>query len=70
MGHWKGIRTFPADGSASQMQLYNLSEDISEQINVADQFPDLVSQMQSIMKQEHAYSPRYPFEGEKALKNQ
>lgn len=70
MGHWKGIRTFPADASASPMQLYNLSEDISERINVADQFPDIVSQVQSIMKQEHTYSSHYSFEGEKAPKNQ
>ncbi|WKN44881.1 arylsulfatase [Tunicatimonas pelagia] len=64
MGPWKGIRTYPAKASPSVIQLYNISEDISERINVADQHPDIVGQIASIMEQEHKYSSRYPFEGE------
>ena len=64
LDHWKGIRAYPMKEIPSKIQLYNLSEDISEQVDVADQFPDVVSQMRSIMEQEHVYSYRYPFEGE------
>ncbi|HEV7347356.1 arylsulfatase [Telluribacter sp.] len=64
LGIWKGIRVHPTQISPMKLRLYNLAEDISEQVDVADQFPDVVSQMQAIMEQEHVYSPLYPFKSE------
>ena len=43
MGEWKGIR-HGVDGS---MQLYNLEEDISEENNVADLYPEIVRTLES-----------------------
>ncbi len=52
MGEWKGIRKNILKGNM-KLELYNLSNDIQEQTNVADEFPEIVKKMEEIMKSEH-----------------
>ena len=43
------------------MLLYDLSKDIAEQNNVAEQHPDIVAKMKQIMRQAHTPSPLWSF---------
>jgi arylsulfatase A-like enzyme len=47
--HWKAIHPMPK----APWELYDLSTDLSESTNVADQHPDLLKEMQAFAKQEH-----------------
>ena len=49
----------------AQIELYDLSSDISEENNIADQFPDIVVEMEIIMKEARTPSPIFRF-GQKA----
>ncbi|MFP4064033.1 MAG: arylsulfatase [Bacteroidales bacterium] len=49
MDKWKGIRTNIREGDLS-IELYNLEEDIQEQHNVADQHPEIIQEMETIMQ--------------------
>lgn len=52
MGNWKGIRKNGKD-QLGKLELYNLENDIQERNNVADDFPEIVKQIELIMKEEH-----------------
>jgi arylsulfatase len=52
IGKWKGIRMNIIKGSM-KIQLYDLDNDIQEQHDVADHHPEIVKQMEDIMKKEH-----------------
>ena len=52
MEQWKAIRKDIRDGNL-ELELYNLETDIQEQQNVADEHPEIIQQMESIMKNEH-----------------
>lgn len=52
LGNWKGIRNNTRGGNLS-LQLYNLENDITEDLDVADKHPEIVSQIEEIMKTEH-----------------
>ena len=52
MGQWKGIRKNIQKGML-EIELYDLNNDIQEQHNVADQHPEIIRQMEQIMKKEH-----------------
>lgn len=47
-GDWKAVRYNV--GKGGRIQLYNLAEDIGETRNVADEYPELVSELDSLMK--------------------
>lgn len=64
LDNWKGIRVHPSRENASKVRLYNLADDISEQVDVASRYPDVVSRIQAVMEQEHVYAPLYPFKSE------
>ena len=51
-GEWKAMRRDILQGN-TDIQLFNLAEDIQEQHNVADEHPDIIDQMREIMQQEH-----------------
>jgi arylsulfatase A-like enzyme len=53
---WKGVSLDPA----KPLELYNLGEDSSEKHNVAADHPDIVRQIESIMKREHVPHPVWP----------
>ncbi len=52
MGEWKAVRL-----DNDEIELYNLSSDEGEQNNVADQHPDIVAQMETIMDTARVDSP-------------
>jgi len=52
MGDWKGIRKDIFKGNM-KIELYNLKNDLAETKDVADQHPDVVAQIEAIMKSEH-----------------
>lgn len=60
MGDWKGIRKDIFKGNM-ELELYNLKTDPQESANLAEQHPDMVSQILQIMKQEHRPSPNERF---------
>ena len=51
-GKWKAIRKNIFEGNV-KIELYNLENDLQEQNDVAAQHPEIVSQMEQIMKAEH-----------------
>ncbi|TKK67971.1 arylsulfatase [Ilyomonas limi] len=53
MGNWKGVILNIKKDNNTTMQLYDLSKDIQEQQDVANEHPDIVKKMQNIMKKEH-----------------
>lgn len=53
---WKGIKL----GRTSEIQLYNLSEDIGEEHDVAASHPDIVDRIAAIMASAPSPSDRYP----------
>jgi arylsulfatase len=52
LGNWKAIRKNTRSGNLS-FQLYNLENDITEESDVANQYPDIIKQVEEIMKTEH-----------------
>jgi arylsulfatase len=52
MGKWKGIRRNMFEGNL-QIQLYDLSEDIEETFDVASEYPDIVANIELIMRDQH-----------------
>ncbi len=52
MGKWKGIRKDIFKGNM-KIELYDLKKDLSESTDVADQHPEIISQIEGIMKREH-----------------
>jgi len=56
LGDWKGILL----GREGAIQLYDLSRDVGETNDLADQHPDVVARIEEIMGSEVTPSPRYP----------
>ncbi len=56
MGKWKGIR----HGQANDIELYDLSVDIAEENDLAEQHPEIVRQIGEIMQTAMVPSDRYP----------
>ncbi len=56
LGKWKAIRKNIMKGNM-KLELYNLEEDMQEQNNIADQYPEIVKQMEGIMEKEHTTDP-------------
>jgi arylsulfatase A-like enzyme len=50
---WKAVRLNVLKNPNGPVELYDLSEDIGEENNVADQHPAIVADMAAIMKREH-----------------
>lgn len=59
VGDWKVIRTNMRRGNLTG-ELYNLSDDVGEQTNVADQHPNVVARLTQLMEQQHTKSDLYP----------
>ena len=56
MGNWKAVSFF----EDQPLELYDLSVDIGETTNVADQHPDIIAQMQAIATASHEDNPLFP----------
>ncbi|MDH5397477.1 MAG: arylsulfatase [Cyclobacteriaceae bacterium] len=62
MGDWKGIRSNIKNNKESMVfELYNLKTDITEENDVANEYPEIAAQIRQIFDKEHAPSdiPRF-----------
>jgi arylsulfatase len=59
LGNWKGVRQNLQKGPTA-IELYDLATDPNETTDVAAAHPDLVQQIEAILKREHAPSPAFP----------
>ena len=59
-GEWKCVTV----KKKAPLELYRISEDKNEEHNLADDYPDLVRQLDEQMQRMHHYSPNYPLPGE------
>ena len=59
MGDWKGVR----NGVGAAIELYNLKDDPSETKNAASKHPQVVSQIEGIMRAARTDSEDYPIRG-------
>lgn len=60
-GKWKAVRLGVFENPNAPLELYNLETDISESVNVADQYPKIIEEMKFIMKEAHVASELFPF---------
>ncbi|WP_254562460.1 arylsulfatase [Dyadobacter diqingensis] len=60
-GNWKAVRLKVTENPDAPVELYDLSKDSGERINVAAQFPDKAKELGRIMKQSHTPSALFPF---------
>jgi arylsulfatase A-like enzyme len=56
LGNWKGIRY----GQGGEIELYDLESDLAEGHNVAAQFPEVVIEIEEIMKSAFTPNEHYP----------
>lgn len=59
MGKWKGLRKGLKKNPEADMELYDLGNDPSETKNVAGDHPEIVTQLQEIMNNEHIDSENF-----------
>ena len=50
MDHWKGVRLNVGADDQGEIELYNLSKDPSESINLAEQHPETVASIRAVMR--------------------
>ncbi|MDZ7691102.1 MAG: sulfatase-like hydrolase/transferase [Balneolaceae bacterium] len=62
-GQWKAVRLNVSENEDAPIELYNLEQDAGEQRNIAEEHPDEVEQMRSIMEQSHIRSELFPLFG-------
>ncbi|WP_159517111.1 arylsulfatase [Sunxiuqinia indica] len=60
-GDWKYVSYNVLDPEKASVELYNLSEDIGEENNVAEDYPDVVLEMQQILNGARVPSELFPF---------
>ena len=65
MGKWKAIRKNLQKNRDAPIELYDLSNDLGETKNIADQNPDLAAKMKKLMMQSHEHSDLFPLFGRK-----
>ena len=58
MEEWKLIRS---DMDDSKIELYDLSKDIGEKNDISTKYPEIVSKMETAMKDSHRGNPIFPF---------
>jgi len=71
--NWKGVRLNVHATADAPLELYDLSQDVSEKHNVAAQHPDIVKKMLSLMQEAHAPDKNWPLfasEGGECIEDQ
>lgn len=62
MGKWKGIKlNVNEEGFEAPIELYDVSADIGEEHDVAEQFPEVVQRIRAYMSEAHVPSPYFRF---------
>ncbi len=67
-GDWKAIKTGINSTGEKKIELYNLRNDPGENNNLADSFPEIITDMETIMEEAHMSSEIFPFVSESAEK--
>jgi arylsulfatase A-like enzyme len=57
MGKWKAVRYLRDN---TQLELYDLEQDVGEEHNVAADHPDLTATLAAVMEQAHVEHPEWP----------
>ena len=65
MGQWKAVRMNMTKNPEAPIELFQLSNDIGEQNNLAEKHPKVVQKIDSIMSRAHEYSKIFSFKYEK-----
>lgn len=65
MGKWKGVRNNVRRAPDSTLELYDLSQDIGEALNIAEGHPSIVEKLDSFMQAADTESPLWSFQGRK-----
>lgn len=60
-GHWKAVRYNVLKDPGAPLELYNLSEDIGEENNIAEEHPDIIVEMEKIFKEARTPSDVFAF---------
>jgi arylsulfatase A-like enzyme len=60
-GQWKAVKYNVFKNPDAPFELYNLSEDLSEEHNVANDHPDVLEEMENILKEARTPSNVFPF---------
>jgi len=58
-GDWKAVRLGVRENKDAPIELYNLSEDITEENNIVEQHPEIVAEMDSIFEAAHIPSETF-----------
>ena len=58
-GNWKGV-IYDVSSNPNNLELYDLAKDVKEEHNVAKDHPQIVAELQSIMKEAHVDSELFP----------
>ena len=65
IGDWKGLRRNMKPKNDSKpnlrLELYNLKTDVGETKDVATEHPEIVAQMEKLMREQHVPSKEFPF---------
>ncbi len=59
-GDWKAVKKNMSKGN-TKLELYNLKDDLAESQNIANKHPEIIREMEAIMKKEHLPNPYFPF---------
>ena len=59
-GNWKAVKLNVNRPESSKIELYDLTKDSSEQVDLSKQFPDKVAKMEALMKEAHRASALFP----------
>lgn len=60
MGHWKGVRQQLVTQPDGPIELYDLQKDPSESTDLSSRYPEIVAQIDQIMKSAHIEHPDFP----------
>ncbi len=60
VGNWKGIRVDLKKNPDAPIELYDLSKDLGEEHDIADQHPEVVTKLKTVMQREHVDSESFP----------
>lgn len=59
-GDWKAVRLGVRENRDAPIELYNLSEDLTEENDIAEQHPNIIEEMDSIFEAAHVPSETFP----------